>query len=96
MAYLVVFYDVSDDRRRETLARLLESLGLVRVQRSVFMGRGGYSKAKEVVRAASRIIDGERDSVAAVVVPEEYARRMLVAGGLMGDPRAHRGVVRVV
>ena len=95
LAYLVVFYDIGDDRRRLRVARLLESLGLVRVQRSVFIGRGGFAKARDVVRAASRLIDGGRDSVAAVVVPEDYGRRVLVAGRLLGEPGGG-GVVAVV
>ena len=87
MPYVVVFYDVSENWRRDLLAKTLQSLGLVRVQRSVFMGRGGYGKAREAIRAASRIVDPRTDSVVALVVPEDYARRMLVYGGLMGEPR---------
>ena len=92
MPYVVVFYDVSDNKRRDILAKTLQSLGLVRVQRSVFMGRGGYTKAKEAIRAASRIVDARTDSVVALVVPEDYARRMLVYGGIMGDPKQKQAV----
>ncbi|BEP17261.1 hypothetical protein PYJP_06130 [Pyrofollis japonicus] len=74
----------------------MESFGLVRVQRSVFIGRGGFTKAKEVVRAALRLVDRGKDSVAAVVVPEDYARRILVAGRLMNSPEKAEGVVVVV
>jgi CRISPR-associated protein Cas2 len=66
------------------------------VQRSVFIGRGGYAKAKDVVRAALRLIDRGRDSVAAVVVPEDYAKRILVAGSLMDTPGRTGDVVLVV
>ena len=96
LPYVVVFYDISDDRRRQRVARVLESLGLVRGQRSVFIGRGGFAKAKDVVRAALRLIDKSSDSVAAVVVPEDYARRILVAGRLMNEPERSREVVLVV
>ena len=64
------------------MARTLEALGLTRIQRSVYIGRGGQAKAKEAIRAAQRIIE-ETDSVVAVVVPEDYARRLLVAGTTM-------------
>ncbi len=96
MPYLVVFYDISDDKRRQRVARLLQSLGLIRVQRSVFIGKGGFAKAKDVVRAALRLIDRSTDSVAAVVVPEDYGRRILVAGRLMGQPERSREVVLIV
>jgi len=66
------------------------------VQRSVFIGRGGFTKAKEVVRAALRYIDKEKDSVAAVVVPEDYGRKILVAGQLMNEPAKAKSVIVVV
>ena len=78
------------------MAKLLEALGMTRVQRSVFIGRGGQTKAKEAIRAAQRIIDRSTDSVVAVVVPDDYARRMLVAGQIMGDPGRAARQVRVV
>ena len=88
MALVIVFYDISDDKTRERVARVLEALGLRQVQRSVFIGRGGFREAREAVRAASTMIDRGRDSVAALVVPEDYGRRLLVAGRLMAEPMA--------
>ena len=77
---LVVIYDISDDGDRVRLARRLKHLGLQRVQRSAFLGRGGYAYAKDVVRAVSRYVNGELDSLIVFVVPDESVRRALVVG----------------
>jgi len=86
MTYILVFYDVSDDRRRLVLAERLKALGLTRIQRSVFMGRGGHAKAKDVARIARMIVDPRTDSVVVVVVPADYARRIMVVGQLWDNP----------
>jgi len=96
LGFIVVFYDISDDRVRQRVARFLQSLGFVRVQRSVFIGRGGFARAKDVVRGSLRLIDRGRDSVAAVVVPEDYGRRILVAGRLLNEPGRGEAPVVVV
>jgi len=92
LTYILVFYDVSDDSRRLRLADTLKALGLTRIQRSVFMGRGGQARAKEVARAARMIVD-EGDSVVVVLVPEDYARRMIVVGPLWENPFKERIIV---
>ncbi len=96
MTYVVVFYDVSDDRRRAMLAEFLKSMGLTRIQRSVFMGRGGHAKAKDIARRASRLVDKRTDSLVVLVVPDDYARRLIVVGGLWDDPFARDAGVRVL
>lgn len=95
MTFIVVFYDVSDDRRRLLLAESLKSMGLTRIQRSVFMGRGGQAKAKDIARRAKRIVDSSTDSVVVLVVPEDYARRMMIVGGLWDNPLRGRGIIVV-
>jgi CRISPR-associated protein Cas2 len=77
--FVVVFYDISDDRKREFIANRLLSMGLTRIQRSVFIGRGGVALAKDIHRFVSRHID-HGDSVVVLVVPAESVRNMLIAG----------------
>ncbi|QOJ78818.1 CRISPR-associated endonuclease Cas2 [Infirmifilum lucidum] len=90
---LVVVYDISDNGDRQRLASRLLGLGLTRVQRSAFVGRGGYGHAKDVYRFIQRYVRGEGDSVIIFVVPDESFERALVAGRPMA-PLA--GVARVV
>ncbi len=84
--FIVVFYDISSDKRRMMVAEKLKSLGLVRIQRSVFMGRGGSLKAREVVRAVKRLIDPNKDSLVVVTIPDNYVRKMMVVGWLWENP----------
>ncbi len=88
---LVVVYDISDDGNRQRLASRLLGLGLTRVQRSAFVGRGGYAFAKDVYRSVQRYVTGESDSVIVFVLPDEDFERALVAGKplapLSGDAR---------
>ncbi len=95
MTYIIVFYDVSDDRRRLMLAEFLKSMGLTRIQRSVFMGKGGYSKAKDIARKGSRLIDRATDSLVVLVAPEDYARRMIVVGTTWDEPPTRKRDERV-
>ena len=80
---LIVIYDVSDDRDRLRLADTLKRLGLVRIQRSAFVGRGGLALAKDVVRSARRYVRGAADSLIVFVVPNQSLRRALVLGSPM-------------
>ncbi len=85
--HLVVVYDISDDRARLRVADRLKCLGLVRVQRSAFVGRGGSGLARDVARATSRLIDHGRDSVIVFIVPDRSVRHAIVLGTPWGDLR---------
>jgi len=81
---LIVVYDISDDDNRLRVARRLKSLGLRRIQRSAFIGRGGAALAKDVVRAVARYVRGPSDSLIVFIVPNEAVRRALVVGARVG------------
>ncbi len=79
--YVVVFYDISDDRRRQRIADYLQSKGLTRVQKSVFIGRGGKALARDLARRLVKMLgNDDRDSVVILVVPSESIRDMLAIG----------------
>lgn len=60
--YLVVAYDVSNDRRRARLAKRLEDF-LPRVQMSVFEGAIPPARLPALRRAVDEIVDLEHDQV---------------------------------
>lgn len=75
--YVVVAFDVSDERMRGRLRRFLRSLGLSMVNRSVYAGAGGQNVV-EKIREKVREIARERDSVFIILVQEqEYMRAVL-------------------
>ncbi len=96
MTYVVVFYDISDNRNRQVIAdKLLSKGGLTRVQRSVFVGRGGgHALAKDLSRYLSRFV-GVNDSLIIMVVGEESVRSMIIVGR-GGDAVVNASSVRVI
>ena len=93
MTYVVVFYDISNNRARQIIADKLLSKGLTRIQRSVFVGRGGHALAKDLARYLSRFV-GVGDSLVIMVVGEESIRSMIMVG--RGGAIANASSVKIV
>ncbi|MEM0126255.1 MAG: CRISPR-associated endonuclease Cas2 [Thermofilum sp.] len=75
--YVIVAFDVSEERVRGRLRRFLRTLGLSMVNRSVYAGVGGQSIVEKIRKKAGELI-GERDSVFIILVQEqEYMRAVL-------------------
>jgi CRISPR-associated protein Cas2 len=68
--FVIVSYDITDDRRRIEIMNRLKSMGFVRVQRSLYVARGGSALAKDAARAISRLMSRE-DSVVILVVDNQ-------------------------
>lgn len=58
-----VIYDIVDDRRRTKAAKASLQAGLVRVQKSVFLGTLAESERDELVVLFEGVIDPESDSL---------------------------------
>lgn len=58
-----VVYDVTSDRMRAKISKLCKKLGLMRVQKSVFLGKLPKSRMDELVLASEKLIDAQTDSV---------------------------------
>jgi len=80
MTYVVVAYDISDNRRRFEAAERLRGLGFIRIQRSLYVARGGGTLAKDAYRALLRVIDRSRDSVFVIVLSRESFEKALIYG----------------
>ncbi|MCC6017336.1 MAG: CRISPR-associated endonuclease Cas2 [Desulfurococcaceae archaeon] len=75
---IVVAYDISDDVKRQRLALWLQQKGFTRIQRSVFVGRGGIATAKDIERFARKIL-GSGDKLHIFLVSDvEWERRIAV------------------
>ncbi len=61
-AFYVLAYDISDDRRRLKIARLMESLG-ERVQESVFEAYLTPRELERLLRRVERLLESQEDSV---------------------------------
>lgn len=87
---VIVVYDVSGDVERRRLASTLEAWGLYRIQRSAFVGRLQWARARDLAALTARIIDPGSDVVHIVPLRAEDWGRALV----LGTPR-WGGVARV-
>ena len=58
-----VIYDVANDRKRTKAAKATLETGLIRVQKSVFLGTLAENERDELVLLLESLIDPETDSV---------------------------------
>jgi len=77
--FVIVSYDITDDRRRIEIMNRLKSMGFVRVQRSLYVARGGSALAKDAARAISRLMSRE-DSVVILVVDNQTLSNAIKLG----------------
>jgi len=80
MPRVIVVYDISDNRVREEFAKFLQAHGLVRVQRSMFIGRVSSQTLKDIERKASKTINFEKDVVHIVPLSIYEYQHMRVIG----------------
>ena len=71
---VVIIYDVTDNKRRNRLAKLLEGYG-VRVQKSAFEARLTKRNYSTMLGQAKRIIDTESDSLKTYLLPNRTGVR---------------------
>ena len=60
--FYVISYDISDNRRRNQLAKVLKGFG-TRVQYSVFEAHLNPTQYEDLKRAVARVVDVSEDSV---------------------------------
>jgi CRISPR-associated protein Cas2 len=77
--YVIVSYDISDDKRRFEIMSRLKAMGYVRVQRSLYMARGGSALAKDTARALTRLI-GREDSVVILIIDGQTLNNAIKLG----------------
>ena len=81
-----VLYDISDDRKRNRIAKLCKATGLERVQKSAFLGKLPVNRIDELALRCKDIIDADTDSVYLFpLCPEDFRRVKTL--GLAFDPR---------
>jgi len=91
-AFVVVAYDISDDRRRERVAKILEGFG-ERVQYSVFECRLDRVQYLRLRHALEDVIQADVDVVSFYFLCESDVRRIERIG--RGPPRFEEGAVVV-
>jgi len=77
--YVVVSYDITDDRKRYRLAKLLKDYGR-RVQKSVFECRVDQRHFLKMKGAAEKIIDQDNDSIRYYFLCERCQAHIQISG----------------
>ncbi|MCP4111266.1 MAG: CRISPR-associated endonuclease Cas2 [Desulfobacteraceae bacterium] len=81
MSVLVwVIYDISEDKIRSKVAKNCKKYGLIRVQKSVFLGRLESNRFDELGEKCRSLIDENVDSVYLFPFCQEDFRRVRVLG----------------
>ncbi|RME46060.1 MAG: CRISPR-associated endonuclease Cas2 [Deltaproteobacteria bacterium] len=87
--FMVVSYDIPDDRRRARLHKTLKDFG-TRVQFSVFECLLTEAQSSELRRRIEAIIDPNEDHVRFYFLCRPCVRRIVPIGGkVTRDPRSH-------
>ncbi|MCX7706127.1 MAG: CRISPR-associated endonuclease Cas2 [bacterium] len=77
--FIVISYDITDDKRRNRVAKTLENYG-TRVQYSVFECILEKEKFIELQQALNKIIEAEEDSIRFYQLCENCLKRVEICG----------------
>lgn len=77
--FILISYDIADDKRRDRVARLMEGFGK-RVQYSVFECILGYKHLAELRKQLAPLINREEDSVRFYFLSKNEVARIRVLG----------------
>jgi len=75
-----VVYDIRADQRRNKVAKVCKQYGLLRVQKSVFLGRLERNRFDELAERCLDLIDEDTDSVYLFPFCQEDFRQVKVLG----------------
>jgi CRISPR-associated protein, Cas2 family len=75
-----VLYDISDDGKRNRVAKRCKQAGLIRVQKSAFLGKLERNRFDELSELCKSEIDGEKDSLYLFPFCDEDFKKVKVHG----------------
>ncbi|HIH89835.1 CRISPR-associated endonuclease Cas2 [Ignicoccus hospitalis] len=81
--YVIVSYDIKDDRKRLKVMKRLLALGFSRLQKSVYVRRGSRGDAKDAFNATVKYLD-DGDKLFIIVVSDKEFREAWAVEGKVG------------
>jgi len=75
-----VLYDISDDKKRNRVAKYCKKAGLLRVQKSAFLGKLEKSRFDELSEQCKEIINEDEDSLYLFPFCEDDFKKIKVHG----------------
>ena len=76
----LVIYDISDDEIREKVAQICMDYGLVRIQKSAFLGRINSQRRKSLIKALERKIKPDTDNIQVFIICDADIRFRIIIG----------------
>lgn len=80
--YYNVSYDISNTKTRLLAVKLCKQAGLVRLQRSVFIGASFQALIADIEQQLTPLLDRKTDRLCIMPLDRETYRRMSLTGGL--------------
>jgi len=83
MRYTLVIYDITDDNLRNRVSEVCKDFGLMRIQKSAFLGPQVSSRRRELIARLRRLIEregGERDNIQVFELEPASARSRVIIG----------------
>ncbi len=78
---IVVAYDIRNDNARTRAMKRLLAMGFKRLQKSLYIKKGGRGDALDAFRAVKRYLKDEEDKLFVVVLSDkEFKEAMIVEG----------------
>lgn len=75
-----VVYDITDNKKRESVVRICKGYGLYRVQKSAFLGNLNRNELDSIALECEEIIDEDTDSVYVFPMCDECFKRIKLIG----------------
>ena len=73
-------YDIKEDKKRNTIIKIAQAHGLIRVQKSVFVGDVGKKRIDCLTNASKRVINKETDSIFIFPIAQTDYDKMVMIG----------------
>lgn len=90
MPLVLVVYDIGDSDARRKYSDYLKAKGLVRLQRSMFMGKISSQTLKDIVRVSRKYIDEDNDIIHIIPITLYAYNHITVLGKPFTDIRRER------
>ncbi|MEM3404134.1 MAG: CRISPR-associated endonuclease Cas2 [Nitrososphaeria archaeon] len=66
--FTLVIYDITEDNLRTEAAQACKTFGLVRVQKSAFLGQISSSLRKELIATLRNIVEGSKNNIQVYII----------------------------
>lgn len=92
----LAIYDITDDKRRTDLSKLLQNYGLHRIQYSGFLGDLNPNDREILSNEAGRFVEGETDSVYIIPLCDKDAKACRIVSKKGMASITEKGTVTII